>query len=189
MATCGMRFACCWASCQAMGLYHMAICMRRFAFSLAILVCRFAMPSPLPSPSMPPGSQHISVAASGVPVRCDQLQRNDQCMRKGMLTASCDRQHRVQPKAITCGFDVADACFRPMVARSRGPLRPASLRSAWPGGCAWVCKGPQACYAACTLASLLSMRLSSFSSSSFLWFAVGDPGTTRNHEQHGHQCT
>ena len=28
--------------------------------------------------------------------------------------------------------------------RSRGPLRPASLRPAWPVGCAWVCKGPQA---------------------------------------------
>ena len=28
--------------------------------------------------------------------------------------------------------------------RSRGPLRPASLHPAWPVGCAWVCKGPQA---------------------------------------------
>ena len=34
---------------------------------------------------------------------------------------------------------LCSACF----SGSRGPLRPASLCPAWPGRCAWVCKGPQ----------------------------------------------
>ena len=85
------------------------------------------------------------------------LQRRVHCwMRLDRLEALCcgfpGRRLRGQRSCLPCQCGFAWV-------RSGGPLRPASFRLARPGGNAWVCKGPQACFRNSSLVLLVLFLL------------------------------